>query len=98
MAKRRERKNFKLSGKLKLKLSLRTMLIVAAGVTIVAAGVFMYVNFSSIKKSKAREASGNIVQEKPVDFNVPELKTDYTEKTIRGVRVRKAVDLTSSVK
>jgi len=98
MAKRRDRKNFKLSGKLKLKLSIRMILLVAAGVFIVAISIFMYVNFSNIKKSKAREATGNIAQEKPVDFNVPELKTDYAEKTINGVRIRKAVDLTSSIK
>ncbi len=98
MAKRRDRKNFKQSGKLKLKLSLKMMLIVAGGVFIVAAGIFLYVNFSNIKKSKASEAADKFIQEKPVDFNVPELKTDYKESTINGVRVRKAVDLTSSVR
>lgn len=74
------------------------IVIAAVGVSIVAAGIFLYVNFSNIKKSKAGEAANKITQEKPVDFNVPELKTGYKENTLNGVRVRKAVDLTLSVK
>ena len=86
----------KLTRSQKQKLRISTKIIIAGGASILSliAGIFVYLNVSNVEQSKAKGGNLQMVI-KPVDFNQPTILIRQTDLTINGVRVKKAVDLTT---
>ena len=75
----------------KLRLSYRLIAVTATMTMAVVVGGIIYFNISNSKKSKASTTTSD-AEQRPVDFNIPDLKQNFREETINGIRVRKMRD------
>lgn len=91
MSKRRFRRNLRSGQRQKMRITFRMVLVVSSVVALLTAGLVIFFQLSSSKKSKA-QATTSTATAKPVDFNVAELKTDFQAETMMGARVRKVFE------
>jgi hypothetical protein len=87
---KKSRNKPKINFVLKQKTALRAIAVTASFAVALAIGLFVYFNISGSKKSLAKQATSSATA-KPVDFNVPELKSDYKSQEINGIKVRKLI-------
>lgn len=92
MSKKRKKNHPKrLKQSARLRLNFRLVAVAATMTVAVVVGGIIYFNISNSKKSKASTVTSN-GEQRPVDFNIPELKNNFREETISGISVRKMKD------
>ncbi|MBS1764337.1 MAG: hypothetical protein JSS90_05135 [Bacteroidetes bacterium] len=74
-----------------MRITFRMVLVVSSAVAILTAGIVIFFQVTNSTKSKAKTTTATATA-KPVDFNVPELKTDFEAQTIQGSRVRNIIN------
>ncbi len=94
MAKRNKKPKLVRAQKQKMRMSTKLIIASSAGIMSLVAGLFVYLNVSNVEQSKAKGGTSQ-VELKPVDFNQPVLLVKQTDITLNGVRIKKAVDLTT---